>query len=148
MTEKHPVEFELECVDLPATVPPGYRQLRLGIQEKGDVKQDIACPAERACFRFSAYVVLSPDTDGATFRGSYVQGKRGAQFIYLSWGEWADKAWRMYRRAKVPLSDLDEACIRNCLREGRPLRARIRASDERGEPVSASLRSDRVEWLD
>lgn len=45
------------------------------------------------------------------FRGPAVQGKRGARFLYLTWGEVDGPAFTMFRRAKLMLDhipDLDK----------------------------------------
>ena len=115
------------------------------------MRQDVACtpcPADGTRFRFSLEAVADPTTGALSFRGGYAQGPRDARFIYLCWGAWGEGGWQHYRRAKVPLSGLDPAAIERAISAGRPIRARIRMSDARGEPVAATLKPEQVQWLD
>lgn len=40
------------------------------------------------------------------FRGPAVHGKKGARFVYLTWGTVAGGSFSMFRRAKLMLADL------------------------------------------
>lgn len=44
---------------------------------------------------------------GLDYRGAAVQGRRGARFVYLTWGDVdSDGTFAMFRRAKLMLDDL------------------------------------------
>ena len=156
MSKGREVVFEIECTDFPCAALSPYAHLRLGIQERDEVRQDVACtpcPADGTRFRFSLEAVVdsasgSPPWAGSTLRGGYAHGPRDARFIYLCWGVWGEGGWQHYRRAKVPLSGLAPAAIERAMSAGRPIRARIRMSDARGEPVAATLKPEQVLWLD
>jgi hypothetical protein len=144
------VEFEIECTDFPCAALSPYAHLRLGIQERDEVKQDVACtpcPADGTRFHFSLEAVVDPQTGALTLRGGYAHGPREDRFIYLCWGAWGDHGWEHYRRAKVPLSGLDRGVIERAADSGIPVRARIRMSNERGEPVAATVKPAAVQWL-
>jgi hypothetical protein len=151
MSKGREVEFEIECYDFPCAALSPYAHLRLGIQERGEVRQDVTCtpcPAEGMRFRFRLEAIIDPASGRLMLRGGYAQGPRDARFIYLCWGAWGDGGWQHYRRAKVPLSGLDLAAIERATSAGQPIRARIRMTDARGELVAATLKSEQVQWLD
>lgn len=148
MIDRQVVTFELQCIDLPRMVPPGFRELRLGLQEKPDVQQDIPCIVKQARFKFSAEVVLDPTNDGVHFSSRYIYGPRGHQCIYLCWGERSSRVWKMYRRAKVPLSGLSRRTVEAAVRNRQPIRARIRMTNYQGEPAAALLRPEYVKWIE
>ena len=151
MSKGREVEFEVECYDFPCAALSPYAHLRLGIQERDEVRQDVACtpcPADGTRFRFSLEAVVDPASGGLVLRGGFAHGPRDARFIYLCWGAWGEGGWQHYRRAKVPLNVLDAAAIERAMSSGRPIRARIRMSDARGEPVAATLKPEQVQWLD
>jgi len=58
--------------------------------------------APEAVFTFTIDAVTGDDGQ-IDFRGPFVHGKRGARFLYLSWGErFPDGRLQMFRRAKLP----------------------------------------------
>jgi hypothetical protein len=146
MSDEHSVEFEIECYEFPCAALSPYAHLRLGIQERHAVKQDVPCTACEARFRFSLQVVMDPD-GSVTFRGPCAQGPRDARFVYLCWGARSNGGWEHFRRAKLPLGRLDAELLQKALRESRPIRVRVRMTDAHGEPVAATLKPEQVEWL-
>jgi hypothetical protein len=146
MSPIHSIDFEFDCTRLPEP-SSGQASLRLGIQEKDAVVQDVACAGGAATFRFPVEVVLDDAGEPADFRGGYVHGPRGGRFVYLCWGHRAGEAWETISRAKVPLGSLDRAAVTAAIKGSMPIRARIRMSDAQGRPVVATLKADFVEWL-
>jgi hypothetical protein len=70
------------------------------------------------------------------FRGAAVQGKRGARFVYLTWGDVGDDgSFAMFRRAKLMLADL-EPLVANT----QGVTARVDLTDECGGPRCARLK--------
>ncbi len=138
--------FEIECYDFPCAALSPYAHLRLGIQERDDVKQDVSCTDAAARFQFVLEAVFEPGGESVVWRGAYAHGPRAVRFVYLCWGAWGEGGWQHFRRAKVPLNGLDPALIQRAIQEGRPLKARIRMTDARGEPVAATLKTDQVAW--
>ena len=81
------------------------------------------------------------DRDGQVdFRGPAVQGKRGERFVYLTWGDVAHGAFRMFRRAKLMLDLIDDAAVASGNEPGRRLVATVDLTDECGGPRCARLR--------
>ena len=139
------VPFLLQCTDFP-TASPEYAGLRLGIQAKKEVIEDLPLQAGDRLFEFVVDVSL-PEENGAPFyKGDVVQGKRGDQFIYLCWGERKEGEWVLHSRAKVPLNAIPGPLIKQAAAENRVVRAVIQMTDDRGNPAAASLREDRVSW--
>lgn len=83
--------------------------------------------------------VLERDS-GTDFRGAAVQGRRGARFVYLTWGDLDDAGdFTMFRRAKLMLDDLAPLVSEG----GGPdqhVVATVDLTDERGGPRCARLR--------
>jgi hypothetical protein len=140
------VAFEIECCDFPCATLSPYAHLRLGTQERDDVVQDVSCAEGLAYFRFTLEAVFDPAGGSVVWRGAYAHGPRTDRFIYLCWGAWGEGGWQHFRRAKIPLIGLDPALVQRAVRENRPLRARIRMTDAKGEPVAATLKADQVAW--
>jgi hypothetical protein len=61
-----------------------------------------------------------------------VQGRRGARFVYLTWGTFADGTFTMFRRAKLMLDDLP--------READAVTVEVHLTDETGMPRCARRR--------
>ncbi len=139
------VAFDIECVDLPDHRQPEYDALRLGIQEKKEVRQDVACSVRQARFMFTLGVTT---VEGQShFRGPQVQGTPGDQFVYLVWGMRDGEAWVTSRRVKIPLSGIDFQRIAQAVSANLPLAMRIVMTNNKGEPIAATLTTDQYEWL-
>lgn len=150
MSNGQKVEFEIECHEFPCATLSPYAHLRLGIQERNEVRQDVACtpcPEEGVRFRFTLEAMIDPASHTVTFRGGYAQGPRNAQFVYLCWGAWGEDGWQHFRRAQLPLGGLDVALVERALRAARPIRVRVRMTDAKGEPATAMLKPEQMEWL-
>jgi len=145
MAEKRMVAFDLECVELPDSKMPAYDLLRLGLQEKKDVKQDVACSVRQARFMFTLDVML--EANSKVFYGPYVQGKPGDQFVYLVWGKRDGEQWETIRRLKVPLTDIGVDRIQSAIDQNMSLAMRIIMTNSKGEPITTSLRIEQIEWL-
>lgn len=144
------INFEFECVDLLAATAPNRAGLRLGIQDKQLVKQDVPGTARAARFAFPLTVTISPTV--IVFSGSYAQGTRDNRFVYLSWGAWtADSSggsgeWKITGRVKVLLNGISRELIENALQTHKPIRARIRLTNDKGQPITASLKPEYIDW--
>ena len=80
-----------------------HEAVHVGVQR--DTREQVIDPvpgdAPEAVFTFTINVVRSDDGQ-IDFHGRVVQGKRGARFIYLSWGDLLpDGQFHMFRRAKI-----------------------------------------------
>jgi hypothetical protein len=144
-SNKQVINIEFECIELPAFICANYPQLRLGIQKKQEIKQDVPCTADSIHFHFPLEVTF--EGDKVIFSGRYTQGPHDNRFVYLSWGEWKDELWTLHRRAKVMLNGIGRDRVEAAIQENKPIRARIKMTNAKGEPVAAALKSDSVEWL-
>ena len=78
------------------------------------------------------------------FRGSAVQGKRGARFVYLTWGNVGDDgSFTMFRRAKLMLADMEP--LLGDAGNATAIVARVDLTDDCGGPRCARLRSPALE---
>ncbi len=85
--------------------------------------------------------------DGPDFRGRFVHGKKGDRFLYLNWGDVDDDGtFRLFRRAKIMLTDVDTKLVEGADRNGKTLVARVNLTDEKGFPTCARLRAPAIEW--
>jgi uncharacterized protein DUF5990 len=111
--------------NLPGRQCGPYSNVHVGLQVKREPEELV--PADAA----AAEWVTDISTDKQDFRGPAVQGKRGARFVYLTWGTVDDGTFTMFRRAKLMLADLpagrDEVVVE------------VDLTDERGMPRCARL---------
>lgn len=85
--------------------------------------------------------------DGYDFTGPPVGGDRTDRNLGLVWGDVpGDGTLRMFRGAKLRLVDVPPGLITEAMRPGRRLVARVRLTDDRGNPVCARLRPSHLTW--
>jgi len=77
-----------------------YGDVHVGLQVRSDPHGLVPGDADRA-----EWVADIRTADG-DFRGPSVQGRKGARFVYLTWGTYTDGLFTMFRRAKLMLADL------------------------------------------
>ncbi len=140
------LEIEIWCRKLPGTRFNERVNVRLGLQLGDEVVNDIAGNSLGAKFTAVVDVFESHGEHRLDFRGPAVHGKPGDRFIYLSWGERMGNDWQMFRRAKLkvtaPLNLLAHQAIESQL----PVVAEIDMTDDRGEPLCGSIKSNDVRW--
>jgi hypothetical protein len=111
------------------------RAVHVGVQLGREPAQLVPGDAEAAVWRLELTPV--PVGGGTDYRGPAVQGRRGARFVYLTWGDVdADGGFRMFRRAKLMLADLPDA---------EHVVAEVHLTDECGGPRCARLRPPALE---
>src|SRR5258708_7338083 len=125
-----------------------YYPVYVGVQR--DSRENVIDPvpgdASEAVFSFTITMVRADDGQ-IDFRGPVVQGKRGARFIYLSWGVLLpDGQFQMFRRAKMRLSALTEMGIADAAESGTVVEAVVNLTGDRGQPICASLRPPQISW--
>ena len=104
-----------------------YQDVHVGLQVGREPHGLVPGDADRAEW------VAEVRTDGGDFRGPAVQGRKGARFIYLTWGTYTGGTFTMFRRAKLMLDDLpqraDEVIVEVHLTDGAgmPRCARLKA---------------------
>ncbi len=85
--------------------------------------------------------------DGYDFTGPSVGGDRTDRNLGLVWGEvHGDGMLQMFRGAKLRFADVPPAVITDAMRPGHRLVARVRLTDDRGNPVCARLRPSHLTW--
>jgi hypothetical protein len=111
-----------------------YGNVHVGIQVGKDPHELVRADAETASWTVPIEVVAREA--GLDFRGAAVQGKRGARFVYLTWGD-VDKSgsFTMFRRAKLMLADLQPLAV-----ETTQVIARVDLTDGCGGPRCARLK--------
>jgi hypothetical protein len=67
--------------------------------------------------------------------------------VYLSWGTvQSDGSFALFRAAKLHLSTIDPAVLRQALEPQHHLVGRLGLTDPHGWPVCASVRPPRINW--
>lgn len=128
---------------LPGLRCGSHTDVHVGVQLRREPAHLVPADAELARWELEIEVVhaeLGPDLRGPDFRGPAVQGRRGARFVYLTWGEGGGSDFAMFRRAKLMLDDLPDV-------DAAEVRVRVHLTDECGLPRCARLRPPAVEWV-
>jgi Family of unknown function (DUF5990)/Domain of unknown function (DUF5655) len=85
--------------------------------------------------------------DGYDFTGPSVGGDRTDRNLGLVWGDVpGDGTLQMFRGAKLRLADVPADLITEAMRPGHRLVARVRLTDDKGNPVCARLRRSHLTW--
>jgi Family of unknown function (DUF5990) len=85
--------------------------------------------------------------DGYDFTGPSVGGDRTDRHLGLVWGDVpGDGTLQLFRAAKLRLVDVPPDIITDAMRPGHHLVARVRLTDDRGNPVCARLRPSHLTW--
>jgi hypothetical protein len=85
--------------------------------------------------------------DGYDFTGPSVGGDRTDRNLGLVWGDVpGDGTLQMFRGAKLRLVDVPPDNITDAMRPGHRLVARVRLTDDKGNPVCARLRPSHLAW--
>jgi len=119
---------------LPGLHCGSYSEVHVGLQLRSEPAELVPADAENA--EWTTDISVADDD----FRGPAVQGKRGDRFVYLTWGEYRDGSFTMFRRAKLMLNDL--GTLSGAARVG----ATVHLTDEAGLPRCARLRSPAIHF--
>jgi hypothetical protein len=85
--------------------------------------------------------------DGYDFTGPSVGGDRTDRHLGLVWGDVpGDGTLQLFRGAKLRLVDVPPDVITDAMRPGHRLVARVRLTDDKGNPVCARLRPSHLTW--
>jgi hypothetical protein len=113
-----------------------YDNVHVGVQVGKEPRVLMRGDAEVSSWTIPIEVVAREG--GLDFRGPAVQGRPGARFVYLTWGDVSeDGSFTMFRRAKLMLADL-EPCV--AAGDTGQVIARVDLTDECGGPRCARLR--------
>ncbi|HEY2261176.1 MAG TPA: DUF5990 family protein [Streptosporangiaceae bacterium] len=105
-------------------------------------------PGDAAAARWEAEVTVKEGPDGGfDFAGPFVRGVRDDRHLGLAWGDLpGDGTLRLFRGAKLRLVDVDPGLIKQALRPGHKLVARIRLTDTKGNPICARVHPPYLTW--
>lgn len=127
--------------ELPGSACGEYRDVHVGTQRGRDPDQLVRADADEVVFDVPMETVTAADGT-VDFKGPYVQGRPGARFTYLTWGELPPGGeFAMFRRAKLFLADLPPEAS-----AGGIAHTEIALTDGRGLPRCAGLRPPRITW--
>jgi hypothetical protein len=136
-----PMLLQIRGYHLPGPAWPSddthYDNVHVGIQVGKAPRELVRADSQTSSWTIPIEVVAREG--GLDFRGAAVQGRPGARFVYLTWGDVGeDGAFTMFRRAKLILADL-EPLIAGA-GDTRQVIARVDLTDECGGPRCARLR--------
>jgi hypothetical protein len=119
--------------------------VHVGVQVRRDPVELV--PGDAASAQWHVDVRLETDDGAFDFKGPAVQGPRGQRFLYLTWGDVDDEGgFRMFRRAKLMLDQIDPELIRDASARRKPLRATIDLSDGCGQPRCGQVGPPALRW--
>lgn len=122
-----------------------YERVHVAIQSRDAAAQVV--PADSESVHFTAEVDVVESKGEIDFRGPCVHGRRGDRFLYLTWGELLEGGiFKMFRRAKLLLRDVDAETLARASSPGWALEARLGLTDACGGPRCASVRPPTVGW--
>jgi hypothetical protein len=146
------VLVEIEGTNLPgrrcAPNPQGemYDNVHVGIGMWRESVELFSGDARSALWRID--VATRRSADGSVdFHGPFVQGRRHDRFLYLNWGTVApDGSFRLFRRAKLSLSEVETQLVERALRNGAGLACTVNLTDAKGHPRCARVRPPDITW--
>jgi hypothetical protein len=105
-------------------------------------------PGDAKETRWEVTVTVRGSADeGYDFTGPSVGGDRTDRNLGLVWGEVpGDGTLKMFRGAKLRLVEVPPDLITEAMRPGHRLVARVRLTDDRGNPVCARLHPSHLAW--
>lgn len=127
--------------DLPGVDCGEFRHVHVGTQRGREPEQLVSAGAASAVLEIP--VETATTSDGAPdFRGPYVQGRRGARFVYLTWGELPPGGgFEMFRRAKIFLADVPGELL-----GAGTVETTLGLTDAAGMPLCAAVRPPVITW--
>ncbi|MBM7439257.1 DUF5990 family protein [Streptomyces sp. HB132] len=147
------MQIHIEASELPGrTCGPdtdfaGFDNIHVGVQRKdrpGELLGLHPGDAEHASWTLDCTAV--PTAEGIEVSGPYIQNRLGGCFVYLSWGTVdGSGAFTMFRRAKLMVSDIGAEVLEAAAATGH-LTARLRLTDDAGQPRCARVRPPDIVW--
>lgn len=142
-----PLTLRILGHDLPGVACGEFRHIHVGTQRGREPDQLVSADAAGAVFEIPVETVpvgTATASDGAPdFRGPYVQGRRGARFVYLTWGELPPGGgFAMFRRAKIFLADVPGELL-----GAGTVETTLGLTDAAGMPLCAAVRPPMITWV-
>jgi hypothetical protein len=105
-------------------------------------------PGDAPAARWQIEVGTGRAADGSVdFRGRFVHGNRGDRFLYLNWGTVAaDGSFKLFRRAKLSLSEVDPTLVQGVIRNNGVLACTVNLTNAKGQPTCARVRPPDIAW--
>jgi hypothetical protein len=162
--EKIPVRVVIEGYDLPglschpAPAGTGYRNVHVALHGTGKEESGLTTPGkpwrvtepfpgDAASARWEVEINVLRSAEGFDFGGPSVRGDKTDRHLGFAWGELTDDgSFHLFRGAKLRLIDVDPALIDQATRPGSHLVARVRLTDQNGNPICARLRPPYISW--
>ena len=122
--------------------------VRLGIQNRQEVIDDVAMDAKEAVFIAPVRVEIK-ESGILNFLGSFVHGNPKEKFIYLCWGERNKENggyWIGFSRAKLQLLTISPTLIFRALDNNIPLEVDINMLDDKGKIICATIKEKQLLW--
>ena len=146
------MDIRIVGVELPgrtcADPRPGgleYENVHVGVQNRKDVVDLVPGDAPDAEWNLTVDTVTKDGT--LDQRGSFVHGKRGDRFLYLSWGTVDDADhFEMFRRAKLMFDAVPDGLLRSAQAAGQRLVGIVNLTHDDGMPRCAAVRPPVIEW--
>jgi hypothetical protein len=145
MSQTLEITLKIRCHNLPGVQVGERTAVRLGIQKRQEVIEDVAADVEEAIF-FAPIRVEFKDTDVADFYGPFVHGKPGERFLYLCWGERNGKQWEGFSRAKLQLLPIPHTLLFRASDNNSPLEVSLTMTDEKGKIICATIKEKQLFW--
>ncbi len=144
--------IQIEGINLPGrrcqpdSEGDGYENVQVGLGSRGAAVELV--PGDASTARWLIEVRVKPVDGGFfDFRGPLVEGKVGDRFIYLNWVTVEDDgSFRLFRRAKLSLMDVEAPMVERALADQLPLACTVNLTDARGQPRCARVRPPDIIW--
>jgi hypothetical protein len=162
--DKIPIPVVIDGFDLPGRScnpePDGTGHDNVHVALRSDVKERPglivpeapwqaaeAVRGDAATARWELEINVLRYDDGFDFGGPFVRGDRTDRHLNLVWGDVrADGTFVLFRGAKLRLVDIDRALIEQVTQPDHVLVARVRLTDQRGNPICARVRPPDIAW--
>ena len=137
--------LKIRCHNLPSVQVGERNAVRLGIQKRREVIEDVPADAEEAIFLAPLRVEFN-EAGIANFLGPFAQGKPTERFIYLCWGERKGEQWEGFSRAKMQLLPIPHTLLLCASETNTPLETRVNMTDEKGKIICATIKEKQIVW--
>lgn len=138
--ESRVIDVRVRAVDPPFA---SHHTVSFGLQVGRDVVEPV--PAISTTTFDATFDVVHDAGAPPDFRGHHVHGRKGDRFLYLSWGvPDGTEPFVMFARAKIELAGIPTDVLDDVIEHGGVLVAELRATNQRGQPATGSVRP--VDW--
>jgi hypothetical protein len=118
----------------------------LGIQKHREVIEDVSGDTRSVTFTVPLRITKNLMNGRTNFLGPFAHGTPDQRFLYLCWGERHRQDWETFRRAKVHLSHLTGQLLNEASETGQPIEVVVNMTDDKGGPLCASIKNDKIDW--